>query len=420
MSEATSPARTSIKSRSGALLLLIALSTSLLPAARALFIDGAATSAKDVSALLLAYGPAAISTALALTAYVWLQRFFARLQQVVDAGEQSAEGKPAGLTTAAADVSECTRLAVVLKKQLAGRLMAERQLAEFQAQQGQTASRCLAIWQELSERARKYLEQPSPAQPGRPGDRPQGAHALKEIRTAVQATEESAAATQELIGRFTDLSARAREASESTHQRLLSLRSKSGSLSSALQDLLDRSQNVEQIAASVKLLASEVDHVALNATIEAARAGDAGRGFSIVAAEVRSLADQSKGAAQQMRQMLEGIQTSNRTALSYAVDGEHSVEELMDGARQLEGMLLTLQHEAASATEMCSQLEATASDQAKALLHVSESVLLSDQRTAELSQLAKGREELRLVIDAAQMDMQLALFNSASTQGVSR
>ena len=421
MSETRSSARISMKTQSGALLLLVALSTFMLNGARALFpYVAAAPPGKDLTALLVAYGPGVLSTVLTLIAYVWLQRFFVRLQQVVEAGEQSADGKLADLMTAADDVPECATLAAVFAKLHAGRLQVERKLAELEAQQGQTVSRCQVIWQELSDRARNYLEDPSEALARVSSERPQGARALEEIRAAIQETETSVRATQDLIGRFTELSVKAREASETSHQRLLALRSKSGSLTSALQELLDRSQTVGQIAASVKLLANEVDHVALNATIEAARAGDAGRGFSIVAAEVRSLAAQSKGAAQQMRQVLEEIQASSRNTLSYAVDGEHSVEGLMDAARQIEGMLLNLQHEAASAMETSTQLMTATSDQTRALLHISESVLLSEQRTAELSQIAVGKHELRLVLDAAQADLQLALLHSPSSQGASR
>ena len=129
-----------------------------------------------------------------------------------------------------------------------------------------------------------------------------------------------------------------------------------------------------QIAASVKLLASEIDHVALNATIEAARAGDVGRGFSIVAAEVRSLAEQSKGSAQQMRQVLEEIQKSSRTTLASAMDSEHNVDVLVEATRQTESLLLGLQSEAEEAAETCTQILSVVSGQTHSLLHVRDSV----------------------------------------------
>ncbi|MBC7171006.1 MAG: hypothetical protein H5U40_01180, partial [Polyangiaceae bacterium] len=74
--------------------------------------------------------------------------------------------------------------------------------------------------------------------------------------------------------------------------------------------LSEQTQQIGEIIASVNEISEQSKLLALNAAIEAARAGEHGRGFSVVAAEIRSLADQSKQATAQVRKILSDIQTA--------------------------------------------------------------------------------------------------------------
>jgi methyl-accepting chemotaxis protein len=80
-------------------------------------------------------------------------------------------------------------------------------------------------------------------------------------------------------------------------------------LSKIIENLRDRSQNIEGIVIHIKDIASQINILSLNALIEASRSGEAGRGFTIVANRVRDLASQSDQLAKHIEQAVETIQS---------------------------------------------------------------------------------------------------------------
>ncbi|MGO4276703.1 methyl-accepting chemotaxis protein, partial [Paenibacillus sp. TAF58] len=76
-----------------------------------------------------------------------------------------------------------------------------------------------------------------------------------------------------------------------------------------LIQLKDRSIEIGGIVNMITEIASQTHLLALNASIEAARAGELGRGFSVVAAEVKKLAEESERSAQQIQELIRSIQT---------------------------------------------------------------------------------------------------------------
>ncbi|MCP3061204.1 methyl-accepting chemotaxis protein [Myxococcus sp. K38C18041901] len=84
---------------------------------------------------------------------------------------------------------------------------------------------------------------------------------------------------------------------------------------------------VGKITSTVKDLADQSNMLALNASIEAARAGEHGRGFSVVAREVRSLADQSIQRTVEVRGLVDGILQSMRSAVSLSESGATQVTQ---------------------------------------------------------------------------------------------
>ncbi|WP_198851756.1 methyl-accepting chemotaxis protein [Alicyclobacillus sp. SO9] len=91
-------------------------------------------------------------------------------------------------------------------------------------------------------------------------------------------------------------------------------------------ELGDRSENIGQITAVISTISAQTNLLALNAAIEAARAGEAGQGFSVVAGEVRKLAEQSANAAKQIAEYVDGIKTEIQSAITSVQTGTSEVE----------------------------------------------------------------------------------------------
>jgi methyl-accepting chemotaxis protein len=91
--------------------------------------------------------------------------------------------------------------------------------------------------------------------------------------------------------------------------------------------LTDKTQQVGEITAVVNTLAQQSKMLALNASIEAAKAGEAGKGFAIVAAEVKSLAEQSEQSTKQVQKILEDIKLAAEKAVMVTEEGVKGVDQ---------------------------------------------------------------------------------------------
>jgi methyl-accepting chemotaxis protein len=97
----------------------------------------------------------------------------------------------------------------------------------------------------------------------------------------------------------------------------------------------ESSQRISEITEFISYVANRTNLLALNATIEAAKAGDSGRGFTVVVDEVRKLAERSKLAAQEINKLIENIQNSTTDVVTSMEQGNKEVAEgtkMMDEA----------------------------------------------------------------------------------------
>jgi hypothetical protein len=145
-------------------------------------------------------------------------------------------------------------------------------------------------------------------------------------------------------------------------------------VSEAINRLSDQTQAVGDIIASVNDLAEQSNLLSVNASIEAAKAGDYGKGFTVVAQEVKSLAEQSKQAVAQVRTILSEIQKASTMAVQAAGQSREAVEA---GKVQIEEAgegTLALAESAGDAAQSASQISASSRQQLAGMEQISHAI----------------------------------------------
>jgi methyl-accepting chemotaxis protein len=173
-----------------------------------------------------------------------------------------------------------------------------------------------------------------------------------------------------------------------------------------IQKLGESSKQIGEIISVIDDIADQTNLLALNAAIEAARAGEQGRGFAVVADEVRKLAERTTEATKQIAVMIKGIQSETEAAVNAMNKGNEEVNsgiELADKAGQSLQQILASTQEV---IDMINQIAAASEEQSATSEEISKNVTSISKVTAESAQHVE--EVAHTADDLAKMTNQLA------------
>jgi methyl-accepting chemotaxis protein WspA len=130
-------------------------------------------------------------------------------------------------------------------------------------------------------------------------------------------------------------------------QTMVKMEEATGAIVSKLSVLSEKAGDIAGVVKTINKLADQTNLLSLNAAIEAEKAGEYGTGFSVVATEIRRLADQTAVATYDIEQMVQGVQSAVSSAVmgidKFAKDVRESVASIRDGSERIEGVIEQVQ-----------------------------------------------------------------------------
>ena len=135
------------------------------------------------------------------------------------------------------------------------------------------------------------------------------------------------------------------------------------SAGAVIVELSENTAEIDKVLEVIEGIADQTNLLALNAAIEAARAGDHGRGFSVVADEVRALANRTQESTQSIQQRIETMRTSASQAVDVMQRGQEQAGNSVEQARRAGKSLDTVNHVVKQMTDMNAQIATAAEEQ---------------------------------------------------------
>jgi methyl-accepting chemotaxis protein len=226
---------------------------------------------------------------------------------------------------------------------------------------------------------------------------------VDEVRAAAEQSAQKAREVAEQAQSSAEASNEGKRAVEDIVEAMGEIRDRVQTIARDILTLSEQSQQIGEITTTVNELADQSNILALNASIEAAKAGEHGKGFSVVAAEVRTLAEQSKQATEQVRGILRDIEKANSAAVLATEQGTQVVGRGLELSARAGEVIESLSDTIRRATQAAQQIAASAQQQnvgmdqiAQAMKDVSEGTTQfvsgaqqSQQASEELNELSR-------------------------------
>jgi twitching motility protein PilJ len=218
-------------------------------------------------------------------------------------------------------------------------------------------------------------------------------NSVQVMTDAIQRVAESAREAETVARSASATAEKGGEAVERTVAGILEIRQTVAGTTRKVKRLAESSQEISKIVALISQIASRTNLLALNASIEAARAGDAGRGFAIIADEVRQLADRIAKALKEIEQVVRQIQTETGSVMAameegtqQVIQGTHlaeqakrSLEDIVQVSNRIDTLVRSITAETVEQTET-----------SRAVASVMQSVELTAQENSQEAQRVSG------------------------------
>ncbi len=241
---------------------------------------------------------------------------------------------------------------------------------------------------------------------------------LAEIELVATAVHEMTATAQDVARNATHAAEAASHADQaanhgkrivhSTAEAITALATEISHAVAVVQTLAKDSENINAILVAIRGIAEQTNLLALNAAIEAARAGEQGRGFAVVADEVRNLAQKTQQATEEIQSMIQQLQHGTREVVKVMQDSQDKTDTSVQHAKEAAHALESITQAVSVINDMNTQIASAAEEQSAVAEDINRNVINigqvanevaggadeASQASAELTRLAEQQRRL--------------------------
>lgn len=233
------------------------------------------------------------------------------------------------------------------------------------------------------------------------------ATAMNEMATTVQEVAQNAAAAAQSAVAADTQSQKGQQVVELTQQKIKLMAEIFSESTAIVEQVNHESDQIGSVIDVIQGIAEQTNLLALNAAIEAARAGEQGRGFAVVADEVRELASRTQKSTSDIQTMIEKLQQGVKKVVDSMSSGQSGVQETVSYSEQANDALQTIAAAIATVNDMNTQIASAAEEQSSVAEEINQRILAindvsreaaeaaghSSAASEELARLANGLQE---------------------------
>ena len=238
------------------------------------------------------------------------------------------------------------------------------------------------------------------------------ATAMNEMSATVHEVANNAASTAEATRNADKEANNGRAVVNQTIQSINTLSSEMQQASGVIKQLEEDTKSIGTVLDVIRGIAEQTNLLALNAAIEAARAGEQGRGFAVVADEVRTLASRTQDSTQEIQAMIEKLQQGSRNAVKVMDEGMEQTEKTVTQAAEAGATLQSITEAVDHITQMNEQIASAAEEQSSVAEEINRNVVnvrdIAENTVSNANQTAQSSTALKNV--AAQLQSLVAEF----------
>ncbi|WP_139991286.1 methyl-accepting chemotaxis protein [Paenibacillus paridis] len=193
------------------------------------------------------------------------------------------------------------------------------------------------------------------------------------------------------------------DAASQIHEQMLEIKQNVEETEADINALYEASSTIGSIVTAINEIAGQTNLLSLNASIEAARAGDAGRGFTVVASEIRKLADDSAASSRQIAELVAHMQAKTEAAVHSMRKGAERVEAGMQRSLHASASFVQIEASISKTVDKVNETEAAITQAAGESRSVSSSMIMVNRITNEgsgrIQEISAASEEQAAVME---------------------